>query len=112
MNARKAKRLLKRAECSLSLVSSIEMITSDGKSSTGTPQRRNPMAACGARGKSLASLDVLIAAQAIDTDATPVSADRGFEQVRSLRRDNWSLPCKIMRRSAGDWQSGAIERPL
>jgi tRNA(fMet)-specific endonuclease VapC len=44
------------------------------------------------RGKSLTALDMLIAAHALEVDATLVSADRAFRFVEGLAVEDWSQP--------------------
>ncbi len=45
-----------------------------------------------AEGRSLGNLDMLIAAQAVETEATLVTRDAAFAQVKSLRSlENWAV---------------------
>lgn len=44
------------------------------------------------QGKTLASLDLLIAAHALHTEAILVTSDRAFRQLPGLRVEDWTLP--------------------
>ncbi len=71
----------------LEFLSRVDILPFDSDSANAYAQLRKD---CESRGKSLSSMDMLIAAHSIAANTILITADRAFYQINSLRLQDWT----------------------